>query len=636
MPEATSTAWRPNLGAWPDGTGAMVRIWASSATTAAIRDAGSISPDVVLSKEAQGYFAGPVPWLHVGARYWLVLDGTRVMPDPASRSQPDGVHGPSQLIDPQAFAWQASSWRGRPMHELSIYELHVGTFTHEGTFAAAAARLEALADLGVTAVELMPVTAFPGRRNWGYDPAAQYAPADAYGAPDDLRRFVDRAHQLGLSVLLDVVYNHFGPDGAYAPGCSPLFFSDRHRSPWGAGINLDGAGSAEVRRFFIENALHWLIDYRFDGLRLDATHALIDDSSEHFLAELARTVRATIAERDIVLVAEDNRNLGEVLAPPASGGWGYHGVWSDDFHHIVRRLVAGDAEGYYRDYAGATGELERALRDGWLYRGEHSQHAGEPRGSDPSGLPLPAFVTCVQNHDQVGNRALGDRLHHTIDAAVYRALTALLLLAPETPLLFMGQEWAASTPFQYFTDHTGDLGRQVSEGRREEFKHFQAFAEATTRHAIPDPQDPATFERSRLNWDERDQPPHARVRTLHREALRLRATLDPAAASGSIGAAEIAAIDAGAVFMRRRQRDGGALLVIVRLSGAGPARVPVGLHASLDAAPLTRVLDTEAPEMAADPRPIGLVVDAEHVSVVFTRPGAVALRLSPPGDPAVP
>jgi maltooligosyltrehalose trehalohydrolase len=627
-----SVVWRPSLGAWPDGDAGIVRVWAPTARTVAVREAPSgtdlprthflsegLTPGVPLvpERDTPGYFSAQIPWLRAGVRYWLVRDGEQQFSDPASRFQPEGVHGPSELIDPSRFQWRVDDWHGRSIDEAVIYELHVGTFTAEGTFAAAAERLEALAEIGVTFVELMPIAAFPGRWNWGYDPAAQFAPASNYGRPDDLRRLVDRAHALGIGVLLDVVYNHFGPDGAYAAAWSPLFFSDRHASPWGAGINFDGAGGREVRGFFIENALHWLIEYRVDGLRLDATHALIDESAEHFLAELTRSVRSTIRDREVLLIAEDNRNLRTLVERPAANGCGLDAIWADDFHHVARRLTAGDDEGYYRDFVGTADELGRVLRDGWLYRGEHSAHAEAPRGTDPTGLPLSAFVICLQNHDQVGNRAFGERLNREIDPAVYRALTVLLLLAPETPLLFMGQEWAATTPFLYFTDHAGELGRLVREGRRQEFRHFRAFVDEVQRDRIPDPQDPRTFQRSRLHWDERDREPHIGVLTLYRQALALRRTLIPAGRSGSLDRADVDAVDASTIVMRRRQANGAELWIVARLAGSGIVRLPVigGL----------RMLDTEAANIAADPQPATVTMTDDHVSVELTRPGALVL-----------
>jgi maltooligosyltrehalose trehalohydrolase len=615
--------WRPSIGAWLDGSAAAFRVWAPAARQVAVRLVRAPDSDVALDPAPEGWFSGRVEGVAAGDRYHFVLDAGQLIPDPASRWQPDGVHGPSAIVDPSAFEWRSRSWSAPSIDALVLYELHVGTFTPQGTFAAAASRLEWLADLGVTAVELMPVSAFPGTRNWGYDGAALFAPADAYGAPDDLRRFVDRAHQLNLAVFADVVYNHFGPDGAWAAACSRQFFSDRHTSPWGAGINLDGPGSASVRRFFIEHALAWLHEYRFDGLRLDATHALVDDSPTHFLAELAQAVRAAVPGRHVLLVAEDHRNLRTLVDPIERGGWGLDGVWADDFHHVARRLAAGDNEGYYRDFEGTTGELARTLADGWLFQGERSVHLEGPRGTSPSGLPLVRFVICLQNHDQIGNRAFGERLHHQIAPEVFRALTAVLLLAPETPLLFMGQEWAASSPFLYFTDHHEELGRLVRQGRREEFRDFRAFADPALRERIPDPQDAGTFVRSRLDWDERLHPPHSQTVAMHRDLLALRRTVSPVEVSGMVDAGRIEAIDRDGVVLRRHTVDGGEVLLIARLRGAG--RLVVSDPTGPDGWRV--VIDTDAPAYASDGQsPLIDLTGTGSIAVDFRRPGAVVFR----------
>ncbi|MEW6322899.1 MAG: malto-oligosyltrehalose trehalohydrolase [Acidobacteriota bacterium] len=609
--------WRSRFGARVAPGGADVRVWAPDVARVAVRLEGGTA-DVPLAAEADGLHAGYVPGLVAGARYRVVAGEGPALPDPASRSQPDGVHGASAVVDPGAFAWAVHQWPLPPLDRLVVYELHVGTFTPEGTFAAAAARLPWLVSLGVTAVELMPVAAFPGRRNWGYDGAALYAPAAAYGSPDDLRRFVDAAHGLGLGVILDVVYNHFGPDGAYTAALSRRFFSERHRNPWGAGINLDGAGSRQVRDFFIDNAQHWIHEYRFDGLRLDATHALVDHSSCHFVAELAAQVRASAPRRTVWVIAEDHRNLRTIVDPPSAGGWGLDAVWADDLHHVLRRLTAGDDEGYYADFQGTPEEVARTLDCGWLYQGGHAPHFGGPRGTDSTGLPRSAFVVCIQNHDQIGNRANGDRLHHAVDEATWRALSLLLLLAPETPLLFMGQEWAASSPFQYFTDHHDELGRLVRDGRRNEFRHFRAFSDPARRQAIPDPQADATFERSRLRWEEIERPRHARVVALYRDALALRRGLAP---GGRAGEESVAAPAEGAtgVTLRRRRPDGTALAIVACLRGDGRVRLP----APDGPRPAARIaLDTEDPRYAADPRPPRLADEA----VTFARPGAIVLE----------
>ncbi|HXH06040.1 MAG TPA: malto-oligosyltrehalose trehalohydrolase, partial [Vicinamibacterales bacterium] len=525
MPRA---GWAPFFGAVPVDGGARFRVWAPGArAVTVVVETGAAAGEHALAREPDDTFTAVVGGARPGDRYRLRRDGGPPMPDPASRFQPEGVHGPSEIVDPAAFEWHDTDWPGVAAGDLVLYELHVGTFTPEGTFAAAAARLPYLRDLGVTAIELMPVADFPGRRNWGYDPAALFAPARCYGPPDDLRRLVDTAHALGLAVHLDVVYNHLGPDGAYLAAFSPPFFTDRHRSPWGAGVNLDGPGSAMVRRFLIENALHWLHEYHIDGLRLDATHALADDGPRHFLAELASAVHAAARGRPALVIAEDSRNLAVLVREPDEGGWGLDGVWADDFHHVVRVMLAGDRDGYYADYEGTTAELAATLRDGWLYQGRMSRYLGAPRGSDPRGVPKRKFVIAIQNHDQVGNRAFGDRLHHAIDPAAYRAASALLLLAPETPLLFMGQEWAATTPFLYFTDHGPELGARVSAGRRREFARFAAFRDERARARIPDPQAESTFLASRLRWEEPERPPHGAVLRLYRRLLALRRELLP-------------------------------------------------------------------------------------------------------------
>ncbi|MCA1585031.1 MAG: DUF3459 domain-containing protein, partial [Acidobacteria bacterium] len=446
-----------------------------------------------------------------------------------------------------------------------------------------------------------------------------FAPAPAYGSPADLAAFVDRAHGVGLAVLLDVVYNHFGPAGAYAAAASGRFFSDRHASPWGRGINLDGPDARHVRRFFIDNALQWVLDYRFDGLRLDATHALHDDSDVHFLASLSDAVHEAVSDREVILVAEDHRNLRTIVEPRTRGGWGLDAVWADDFHHIVRRLVAGDDEGYFRDYRGDVDELAQTIRTGWLYEGQPSLHHGTPRGSSAAGLELARAVVCLQNHDQVGNRALGDRLHHVVDLATWRALSVLLLVVPETPLLFMGQEWAASSPFQYFTDHEPELGRLVSEGRREEFGPFRAFADPELRLAIPDPQDVATFERSKLRWDEIDRPLHAGTLALYRRLLRLRKELAAGGPAGTTGAGRVAAVDAASLWLRRRTIEGGELAIVVRLKGEGRVSPPLGASVGTGWIP---VLDTEDAAYASDPQPAAM---GDGV-VEFARPGAVIWR----------
>lgn len=573
-------------------------------------DTGGSAADIRrLTRLEHGYWTGTFDDLPPGTLYRYRLNRSReqIFPDPASQYQPRGVHGPSQVIDASAFQWSDTAWRTPALDRFVIYELHVGTFTPEGTYEAVARRLDYLSQLGITAIELMPIGDFAGAHNWGYDGVAMFAPARCYGAPDSLRALVDAAHRRGIAVVLDVVYNHFGPDGAYAHAFSPYYFSDRHESPWGRGINFDGPHSPEVRRFFIENALQWVQDYHVDALRLDATHAIVDDSAQHVLAELVSTVRAE-GGREVLFMAEDHRNLSRLLQPVPLGGYGLDAVWADDFHHQVRVHTAGDRDGYYADYDGRTRDLEATLRQGWFYTGQVAPHTGRPRGTPPDGLDPAQFVICIQNHDQVGNRVDGARLHHQVDPAVYRAVTVLLLTAPQTPLLFMGQEWAAATPFQFFTDHHEELGRQVTKGRRAEFAAFDAFSSPT---AVPDPQEPETFHRSRLRWSELDHPAHAGVLRLYQRLLHLRGAHPAMQASGP-ETFDVRALDDHTIALRR---TGGyaSIVAVIRLSG-GPGRVEETGGRVL--------LTTEDPEFIESPRAIRV----ERGGVVFERPGAILLE----------
>ena len=524
------------FGAFPQADGTFFRVAAPGAerVEVVLEPAGRTHP---LEADGEGAFAGFVDGVAPGALYRYRLNGDGSFPDPASRYQPQGVHGPSQVVDAGRYAWRHEAWRGRPAKDLIFYELHVGTFTPEGSYAALARRLPYLADLGVSALELMPLADFPGRWNWGYDVAALYAPSRAYGTPDELRSLIDAAHGYGLAVFLDVVYNHLGPDGAYLPTFIPTYFTDRHATPWGQAVNLDGEQSEVVRALLLDNARYWLRDFRFDGLRLDATHALVDDSEPHLLAELSRAAAQLPGPRRY-LVAEDERNLRRLLDAPAEGGYGLDAVWADDFHHQLRRRLAGDAHGYYRDFSGSSADLARTLEQGWFFTGQRAEHLGAARGSDPAGLSSERFVYCIQNHDQIGNRPGGDRLAEALEPSAYRAATALLLFLPQLPLLFMGQEWAAGTPFLYFTDHAGELGRQVSEGRRREFKDFPGFAAE-----VPDPQDPGSFTRSKLAWDELEQGGHARTLCLYRDLLALRKTLG--------GEVQVLQVAEGGLVLRR-------------------------------------------------------------------------------------
>jgi maltooligosyltrehalose trehalohydrolase len=431
-----------------------------------------------------------------------------------------GPHGASEVVDPEAFAWTDAAWPGLTREGLVLYELHVGTFTPQGTFDGVIERLPYLRELGVTAIELMPVATFPGARGWGYDGVDLFAPIQGYGGPEGLRRLVDAAHGLGLGVLLDVVYNHLGPDGNYLRTFSPDYFTERHQTPWGDALNFDGPNSHRVREFVVSNAWRWIREFHVDGLRLDAVHQIHDSSPWHILADLTARARAAAHPRGVVVIAESETNDVTLLRSPLEDGYGLDGVWADDFHHVVRVLLTGEREGYYAAYQGLTHEIATAINEGFIYQGQHSPHTGAPRGTRVTDEPATAFVFCIENHDQVGNRALGERLNALVSPAAYRVASALLLLVPETPLLFMGQEFAASTPFLFFTDHESELGRRVTEGRRAEFAAFTAFADPEVREQIPDPQAAETFLRSKLDWSEVER--NADTLALYRNLLALR------------------------------------------------------------------------------------------------------------------
>ena len=511
------------------GGGAHFRLWAPGAARVDLRLGAADAIEAPMRAAADGWFELEVAPAAAQTRYAFRIDGGLVVPDPASRCNPDDVHAASALVDPLAFDWPDDAWRGRPWHEAVIYEAHVGCFTRAGTFAAAIERLDDLAALGITALELMPVADFPGRRGWGYDGVLPFAPEASYGTPEDLKRLVAAAHARGLMVLLDVVYNHFGPDGNYLHAYAPPFFNPDVPTPWGAAINLDGAASRTVRDFFIHNALYWIEEFHLDGLRLDAVHAMHDRSTPHFVDELAQALRAGPgSERHVHLVLENDANDASRLAGAAAIGARADAQWNDDVHHALHVLVTGETDGYYADYAAEPLRLfGRALAEGFAWQGEPSPYRhGRPRGTPSAGLSPLAFVNATQTHDQVGNRAFGERIA-TLAAALgredaLRALVACVLLAPSPPLLFMGEEYAASTPFLYFCDFAGELARAVTEGRRDEFGRFARFADPVVRSRITDPNDPATFERSKLDWAERTTGAHAPWLALYTELLSLR------------------------------------------------------------------------------------------------------------------
>ncbi len=502
------------------------RLWAPSANAVSVSLAGDL--DLPLNKNENGWFELITSSAKAGDLYQYRINGDLKVPDPASRFQPQDVHGPSQIVDPNAFQWTVADaqWRGRRWEETVVYELHVGTFSPEGTFAGVEARLDYLVDLGITAIELMPVSDFSGARNWGYDGVLPFAPDSSYGQPEDLKRLAQAAHSKGLMIFLDVVYNHFGPDGNYLRAYAPQFFTDRHSTPWGPGINFDGKDSRNVRDFFVHNALYWLDEYHFDGLRLDAVHAILDDSKPHILIELAETVRRELGkDRHIHLVLENGANAARYLTPGINHEpkW-YNAQWNDDIHHSFHGLLTGETDGYYGDYAQNPARcLGRCLSEGFAYQGEISKYEGNVSRGEPSReLPLSAFVSFLQNHDQVGNRAFGDRISALTEPAALRAATAILLLAPAPPLLFMGEEFAADAPFLFFCDFTGDLANAVRDGRREEFTRFAKFSSPETRERIPDPNLERTFLDSKLDWQNQQEESHRDWLALCKSLLALR------------------------------------------------------------------------------------------------------------------
>jgi len=547
-------------------------LWAPNHERIGIELNGDATAAVPMQREAGGWHRLTTDRAAAGSRYRFILpDGFRV-PDPASRHQPEDVHGPSEVVDPQLYAWHDQHWHGRPWNAAVIYELHIGSFTAAGTFLAAIERLDHLVELGVTVLEVMPVADFPGRRNWGYDGVLQYAPDSSYGRPEDFKALIDAAHARGLMVLLDVVYNHFGPEGNYLSLYAPQFFNPKHQTPWGAAINFDAEGSHTVREFFIHNALYWLEEFHLDGLRLDAVHAIVDDSPVHLLEELATRVRAAALPRSAHLILENEHNQSRWLQRDARGNAQlYDGQWNDDVHHVLHVAASGEAEGYYADYHGSSERLGSALAQGFAFQGELMPYRGSTRGEPSTHLPPTAFVAFLQNHDQVGNRALGERLSAFADPAALRAVTALYLLLPQIPMLFMGEEWHSRRPFQFFCDFGGELGEAVSNGRRQEFARFEAFRDPGKRASIPDPQAERTFDDSKLDWERLADPQHAATMRWYRDLLRVRRRhIAPLLAELS-SAGEFSLIDHGALVVRWHARGGGELTLMVNLS---PHAVP--------------------------------------------------------------
>lgn len=554
----------------PDGT-VRFSVWAPRVQHLTVQ---SVHPhwSVAMEREVGGVHTAIVRGLSPGDLYSYCLDGTRIRPDPVSRWQPEGVHGPSAIVDPSAFLWTDHEWKGRAVRELILYELHCGTFTAEGTFSAIIPYLDYLKnDLGVTAVELMPVAAFPGTRNWGYDGVHPFAPQTSYGGPLGLKTLVNACHEKGLAVVLDVVYNHLGPEGNYLNEYGP-YFTDRYHTPWGWAISFDGDDSAEVRHYFIDNALHWITEYHIDALRLDAVHGIFDTSPKHILQELGEAVhtQANALGRTILVISESDLNDNRIITRRDEGGWGHDAQWNDDFHHSLHVLLTGERRGYYDDFHSLE-HLRTAITDGFVYQGQDSLYRQRPHGTLSRHLPGERFVICSQNHDQVGNRAYGDRLSTLVPFPALKLVAGLVLCAPNIPLLFMGEEYGEPAPFLYFTSHTDPaLAQAVRDGRRREFAPFAWVEE------IPDPQDLSTFARSKLNHGLREQGQYCALLRFYRDFIAVRKR-SPALHNCNKETLEATILPDSALLLIRRWQPGADEVLIVAsfASGERSVQVPV-------------------------------------------------------------
>jgi maltooligosyltrehalose trehalohydrolase len=558
----TLAARRDLLGAIHSRGETSFRIWApQAATVEVVMDDSAVAP-LRLQRESNGYFGATSAALPPGTLYKYRVDGAEPWPDPCSRFQPRGPHGPSMIVDVDAFEWSDSHWPGIELRGQAIYEVHIGAFTAEGTLDAATQRLPYLRDLGVTMLEILPLAECAGRWNWGYDGVQLFAPYHVYGDYDAFKRFVDRAHRQGLAVILDVVYNHLGPDGNYLKCFSPHYFSRRHETEWGAALNFDAEHCQGARDFVLANARHWIDEFHVDGFRLDATQSIFDSSQPHILAELVSSARAAAQPRNIVVIAENEPQRSEHLLPPERGGFGLDGMWNDDFHHTARVALTGSRDGYFYDYTGSAREFVAAAKRGFLYQGQHYEWQNKPRGSPLRDQPAWSCINFLQNHDQVANTYVGERLHTLTNPAQYRAVTAYLLLAPPTPLLFMGQEFLAGTRFTFFADLKEELREVVHEGRRDFLKQFQAYTDPTVQAAIKDPSLESTFLESKLDWRASDG--HSAGLRLHRELLQLRLR-DPVISRQDLASFDGATLSERAFALRWFDETHGDRLLIVNL-----------------------------------------------------------------------
>jgi maltooligosyltrehalose trehalohydrolase len=620
-----------HIGAWvlPQG-GTFFRVWAPRRRTVEVVIEGVDWGDrnerthFDLTPEGAGYFSGVIQQAGAGDLYRFRLDGEDPLyPDPSSRYQPEGPHGPSQIIDPSRFEWTDQFWRGVELRGQVIYEMHIGTFTREGVWSSATRELDELSRLGITLIEVMPLADFPGKFGWGYDGVNLFAPTRLYGSPDDFRRFVDRAHALGLGVILDVVYNHLGPDGNYLREFAEDYFTDRYTTDWGAAINFDEKNAGPVREYFIANAGYWIEEFHLDGLRLDATQNIYDSSDDHILAAITRRAREAARGRTIIIVAENEPQETILVRSPEEGGYGIDALWNDDFHHSAMVAMTGRNEAYYTDYLGKPQEFVSAIKYGYLYQGQWYKWQKKPRGTSSLKIPPATFVNFIQNHDQVANSGRGERCHHLTSPGRYCAMTALTLLGPGTPMLFQGQEFAASTPFFYFADHNQELTELVRKGRAEFLSQFRNLATPGIQAVLVNPGDPLTFERSKLDLSERAQ--NSAIYEMHRDLLRLRRE-DPVLSAQRPGGVDGAVLGDEAFVLRLFGAEGDDRLLLVNL----------GVDLRLNPAPEPLLAPPEGMEWrilwsSEDPRYGGLGVAPLDAEETLHLPGhaAVALRPSP-------
>jgi maltooligosyltrehalose trehalohydrolase len=607
------------IGAELQPGGVHFRVWAPRRVKVAV--AFESGPEVQLRRETGGYFSGLAPGAAAGARYRFRLDGGECFPDPVSRFQPEGPHGPSQVVDPSTFPWTDAGWPGAGLEGQIIYEMHIGTFTQEGTWEAARREISELAAAGITVLEIMPVADFPGRFGWGYDGVGLFAPVAIYGAPDDFRRFVDDAHRAGLGVILDVVYNHVGPDGNYLKQFSDDYFTGRYENEWGEAINYDGKNSAPVREWVVANAAYWAKEYHLDGLRLDATQQIFDASAENIMTALAKAMRAAAGGRKVIVVAENESQHTRLARPAGSGGYELDALWNDDFHHAARVAVTGRNEAYYTDYGGTPQELISAIKYGYLYQGQRYKWQARRRGSPSWGLAPAQFVNYIENHDQIANSGRGERVQQLTSPGRYRAVTALLLLAPGTPLLFQGQEFASSSPFHFFADHNAELRELVKEGRIQFLSQFPSLGRPEARACHTDPGDEAVFRRCKLDFEERRL--HAGLYDMHKDLLRLRRD-DPIFRAQKPRGVDGAVLSAEAFVLRFFGEAGDDRLLLVNLGR--------DLHLDPAPEPLLAPPENKLWELlwsSEDPRYGGCGVPDPDGPDNWRIPGHVALAMRP-------